>query len=51
MFEFIGQSLKFKFVDDEKVTSIDTFVDEAKLADGGFVIVKKGKKVFHKITK
>ncbi|MBR2956788.1 MAG: tyrosine--tRNA ligase, partial [Clostridia bacterium] len=38
-------------LDDEKVTSIDTFVDEGKLADGGFVIVKKGKKVFHKITK
>ena len=38
-------------LDDEKVTSIDTFVDEAKLNDGGFVIVKKGKKVFHKITK
>ena len=38
-------------LDDEKVTSIDTFVDENKLADGGFVIVKKGKKVFHKITK
>ncbi len=38
-------------LDDEKVTSIDTFVDEAKLADGGYVIVKKGKKVFHKITK
>ncbi len=38
-------------LDDEKVTLIDTFVDEAKLADGGFVIVKKGKKVFHKITK
>ncbi|MBQ2964577.1 MAG: tyrosine--tRNA ligase [Clostridia bacterium] len=38
-------------LDDEKVTSIDTFVDEAQLNDGGFVIVKKGKKVFHKITK
>ncbi|MBR3754729.1 MAG: tyrosine--tRNA ligase [Clostridia bacterium] len=38
-------------LDDEKVTSIDTFVDEAKLNDVGFVIVKKGKKVFHKITK
>ena len=38
-------------LDDEKVTSIDTFVDEAKLADGGYAIVKKGKKVFHKITK
>ena len=38
-------------LDDEKVTSIDTFVDEAKLNDGGYVIVKKGKKVFHKITK
>ncbi len=38
-------------VDDEKVTAIDVCVDEAKLNDGGFVIVKKGKKVFHKITK
>ena len=38
-------------LDDEKVTSIDTFVEEAKLNDGGYAIVKKGKKVFHKITK
>ncbi len=38
-------------LDDVKVTSIDTFVEEAKLSEGGFVIIKKGKKVFHKITK
>ncbi len=38
-------------LDDAKVASIDVAVDEAQLADGGFVIVKKGKKVFHKITK
>ncbi len=38
-------------IDDVKVSSIDVAVDEAKLDDGGFVIVKKGKKAFHKITK
>ncbi len=38
-------------LDDQKVASIDVGVDAAQLADGGFVIVKKGKKVFHKITK
>ncbi len=38
-------------VDDEKVSGIDAAIDEVKLADGGFVILKKGKKVFHKITK
>ena len=38
-------------LDDQKVTSIDTGVEEENLADGGFVIVKKGKKAFHKITK
>ncbi len=38
-------------LDDQKVTSIDTGVEETKLVDGGFVIVKKGKKAFHKITK
>ncbi len=38
-------------VDDVKVASIDEAIDETKLNDGGFVIVKKGKKVFHKITK
>ncbi len=38
-------------LDDVKVTSIDTFVEKAKLSEGGFVIIKKGKKVFHKITK
>ena len=38
-------------LDDNKVTSIDEGVEAAKLADGGFAIVKKGKKAFHKITK
>ncbi len=38
-------------LDDAKVTSIDTSVEESKLNDGGFVIVKKGKKAFNKITK
>ena len=38
-------------LDDQKVTSIDAGVEAAQLADGGFAIVKKGKKVFHKITK
>ncbi|MBQ3498749.1 MAG: tyrosine--tRNA ligase [Clostridia bacterium] len=38
-------------IDDVKVSSIDVAVDESKLDDGGFVIVKKGKKAFHKITK
>ncbi len=38
-------------LDDQKVISIDTGVEESQLADGGFVIVKKGKKAFHKITK
>ena len=38
-------------LDDIKVASIDVAVEETKLDDGGFVIVKKGKKAFHKITK
>ncbi len=38
-------------LDDVKVASIDVAVEEEKLNDGGFVIVKKGKKAFHKITK
>ena len=38
-------------LDDVKVASIDVCVEEEKLNDGGFVIVKKGKKAFHKITK
>ena len=38
-------------LDDVKVASIDVSVEEAKLNDGGFVIVKKGKKAFNKITK
>ncbi len=38
-------------LDDVKAASIDVAVEEAKLNDGGFVIVKKGKKAFHKITK
>ncbi len=38
-------------LDDKKVTSIDEGVEAAQLADGGFAIVKKGKKAFHKITK
>ena len=38
-------------VDDVKVASIDVAVEEAKLNDGGYVILKKGKKVFYKITK
>ena len=38
-------------LDDVKVASIDVAVEEAKLNDGGFVIVKKGKKAFNKITK
>ena len=38
-------------LDDQKVTSIDAGVEAAQLADGGFAIVKKGKKVYHKITK
>ncbi len=38
-------------LDDVKVTSIDTAVEESQLNDGGFAIVKKGKKAFHKITK
>ncbi len=38
-------------IDDCKVPSIDVGVEAAQLADGGFVIVKKGKKAFHKITK
>ena len=38
-------------LDDVKVASIDVAVEETKLDDGGFVIVKKGKKAFNKITK
>ena len=38
-------------LDDQKVTSIDAGVEASQLADGGFAIVKKGKKAFHKITK
>ena len=38
-------------VDDVKVSGIDAAIEEAKLENGGFVIIKKGKKVFHKITK
>ncbi len=38
-------------VDDVKVSGIEAAIDESKLENGGFVIVKKGKKVFHKITK
>ncbi len=38
-------------LDDVKVASIDVAVEEEKLNEGGFVIVKKGKKAFHKITK
>ncbi|MBR6619329.1 MAG: tyrosine--tRNA ligase [Clostridia bacterium] len=38
-------------VDDIKVASIDVAIDEAKFNDGGYVIVKKGKKAFNKITK
>ncbi len=38
-------------LDDVKVASIDVSVEESKLDDGGFVIVKKGKKAFNKITK
>ncbi len=38
-------------VDDEKVSGIDVAIDEAKLENGGFLIIKKGKKVFHKVTK
>ena len=38
-------------LDDVKVSSIDVGVEESKLDDGGFVIVKKGKKAFQKITK
>ena len=38
-------------LDDVKVASIDVAVEETKLDDGGFVIVKKGKKAFQKITK
>ncbi len=38
-------------LDDAKVASIDVAVEESKLDDGGYVIVKKGKKAFNKITK
>ncbi|MGN1081052.1 MAG: tyrosine--tRNA ligase [Acutalibacteraceae bacterium] len=38
-------------VDNEKITDFSYAVSEDKFIDGGFVIVKKGKKVFHKFCK
>lgn len=35
-------------VNDQKVTDIAASLDEAALTDG--VVIKKGKKVFHKVT-
>ena len=38
-------------VDDVKVSSTDAVIEEEKLNDGGYVILRKGKKAFNKITK
>lgn len=38
-------------VDDVKADSLDVVIDESKFDNAGFVIIKKGKKAFNKLTK
>ncbi len=38
-------------VDDIKADSLDVVIDESKFDNAGFVIIKKGKKAFNKLTK
>ena len=38
-------------VDDEKLTTFDYDIPESKFDNGGYVVIRKGKKAFNKITK
>ena len=38
-------------VDDEKLTTFDYDIPESKFDNGGYIVIKKGKKSFNKITK